>query len=230
MRAFWGLALLVLASPANAEWQFIQSWTDPLQEFETRAATTTNDAGYVLHLYRNPIGRIYALITLPDGTADLVRDGQVATLTPEGFDPKQIEAQGERGRIVEYAISTGRMLRDRLWHGQGETPAFGTFHDLLEAPSLSASLSLTTGDTVETQWRMEGAATPIAQALGISIDGVAAGSEWEDTASQALLAAMTACQFPKLDVLCMQKVSTCSTQISEERDIEAFDACVAEDN
>ena len=230
MRAFWGLALLVLASPANAEWQFIQSWIDPLQEFETRAATTTNDAGFALHLYRNPIGRIYALITLPDGTADLVRDGQVATLTPEGFDPKQIETQGEPGRIVEYAISTGRMLRDRLWHGQGETPAFGTFHDLLEAPSLSASLSLTTGDTVETQWRMEGAATPIAQALGISIDGVAAGSEWEDTASQALLAAMTACQFPKLDVLCMQKVSTCSTQISEERDIEAFDACVAEDN
>ncbi|MEP1964647.1 MAG: hypothetical protein ABJP79_16565 [Tateyamaria sp.] len=229
MRPLWAIALLGLASPAYADWQFVQSWTDPLQTFETRAATTTNDAGFVLHLYRNPIGRIYALLTLPDGTADLVRNGVVATLTPEGFDAKQIETQSEQGRIVEYAISTGRMLRDRLWHGQGEAPAFGTFHDLLEAPSLSATLSLTTGEQVQTSWSMDGAATPIAQALGVSMDGAAAGSEWEDAASQALLAAMTACQFPKLDVLCVQKVSTCSAKISEERDIDAFETCIADD-
>lgn len=229
MRALWGLALLVLASPAYAEWQFVQTWTDPLQDFETRAATTTNDAGFALHLYRNPIGRIYALITLPDGAPDLAREGIVATLTPEGFDPKQIETQSEQGRIVEYAISTGRMLRDRLWHGQGKAPAFGTFHDLLEAPNLSATLTISSGDTIETQWNMDGAATPIAQALGVSMDGVAAGSEWEDAASQALLAAMTACQFPNLDVVCIQKVSTCSAKISEQRDIDGFEACVADE-
>lgn len=230
MRTLWGLALIAFGSPAYAEWEFVQSWNDPLQGYETRAATTTNDAGFALHLYRNPIGRVYALITLADDTADLATTGVVATLTPEGFDPKQIETQNERGRVVEYAISTGRMLRDRLWHGEGQTPAFGTFHDVLKAPNLDAHLTLNTGATVETQWSMEGAATPIAQALGISIEGVAAGVEWEDAAAQSLLAAMTACQFPKLDVLCVQKVSTCSARISEERDIDAFEACISQSN
>lgn len=227
MRAPLWLALIAMAGPAWADWAFVERWSDPIQGFDTRAATSTNDDGFALHLYRNPVGRVYALITLPDGTPDLVRQGPVATLTPDGFDPKQIEAQGERGRVVEYATSTGRRVRDRLWHGEGQAPAFGTFHDLLEAPGLSVTLVLGSGETVETRWSMDGAATPIAQALGISIDGVPAGAEWEDAAAQALLAAMTACQFPKLDVICVQKVSTCSARISEDRDIDAFEGCVA---
>lgn len=229
MRALWGLwlcALLVLGHPAHADWQFRQTWSDPLQDFETRAATTTNAGGFTLHLYRNPIGRVYALITLPDDTPDLLREGRVATLIPEGFAPKDIEAQGERGRVVEYAISTGRSLRDRLWHGEGRAPAFGTFHDLLEAPSLKATLHLESGDQIQTMWDMTDAAVPIAQALGISIGDVPAGAEWEDAAAQALLAAMTACQFPKLDMLCVQKVTACSTEISDARDIDGFEACI----
>lgn len=230
-RVFWGvlaILLLTLARPALADWHFLEGWTDPLQEFEASAATSTNGDGFGLHLYRNPIGRVYALITLPDTAPDLARTGTVATLTPQGFDPKQIEAQGEQGRIVEYAISTGRLLRDRLWHGEGQAPAFGTFHDLLEAPSLSATLTLENGDQIETSWAMNDAALPIAQALGIAMEGVPAGAAWEDEAAQALLAAMTACQFPKLDVTCVQKVTTCSAQISENRDIPGFEGCVAE--
>ncbi|MEO9574853.1 MAG: hypothetical protein ABJ320_18955 [Lentilitoribacter sp.] len=221
------LALLVLAQPLAAEWQYIEKYSDPIQGFDTRAASTTNADGYGLHLYRNPIGRVYALITLPDSSPDLVRTGPVATVTPMGFDSKEIQAQSERGRVVEYAISTGRALRDRLWHGEGQAPAFGTFHDVLEAPSLVVSLMFENGGTDQTEWSMEGAETAIAKALGISMNGVPAGSEWEDEAAQALLAAMTACQFPKLDVECVQKVSTCSAKISEDRDIDGFDICVA---
>jgi len=220
------LALLFLAQTAAAEWQYVEKYSDPIQGFDTRAASTTNADGYGLHLYRNPVGRIYALITLPDSSPDLVRSGLVATVTPTGFEPKDIEAQDERGRVVEYAISTGRVLRDRLWHGEGQAPAFGTFHDLMEAPSLAVKLIFANGDSSQTEWSMDGAETPIAQALGISMKGVPAGSEWEDEAAQALLAAMTACQFPKLDVECVQKVSACSSEISESRDIDAFDICV----
>ncbi|WP_299727343.1 hypothetical protein [uncultured Tateyamaria sp.] len=215
------------ATPAWADWQFLDSWADPIQNFETRAAMITNAEGYQLHLYRNPVGRVYALITLPEGSPDLVLTGPVATLTPEGFASKEIEAQDERGRVVEYAISTGRALRDRLWHGEGQAPAFGTFHDLLEAPSLSVTLNLDGGAAATTTWNMDSAAKPIAQALGISMRGIPAGEEWEEAASQAMLAAMTACQFPKLDVTCVQRVSTCSPQISDARDIDAFDRCVA---
>ncbi len=233
MPGFWllrlipALALIVLAHAAAADWQYIEKYSDPIQGFDTRAASTTNADGYGLHLYRNPIGRVYALITLPDSSPDLVRTGPVATVTPMGFEPKEVEAQSERGRVVEYAISTGRALRDRLWHGEGQAPAFGTFHDLLEAPSLAVSLMFENGGTDQTEWSMEGAETAIAKALGISMNGVPAGSEWEDEAAQALLAAMTACQFPKLDVECVQKVSTCSAKISEDRDIDGFDICVA---
>lgn len=228
MRALFVL-LVTLAGPAQADWTFLQSWSDPLQGYNTRAATITNADGFQLHLYRNPIGRVYALITQPDGAAELARDGVVATLTPHGFDPKQIEARTEPGRVVEYATSTGQRLRDRLWHGEGQAPAFGTFHDLLKAPSLSVSLIRADGSTAETAWTMTGAENPIAQALGISMNGAPAGSDWEDAASSALLAAMTACQFPKLDVLCVQKVSACSAIISDDRDIEGFEVCVAED-
>ena len=226
--AAW-LALLICAPPAWADWQFLDTWTDPIQDFETRAATISNADGYDLFLYRNPIGRVYVLITVPDGTPDLILEGAVATLTPDGFDTKSIEAQTERGRVVEYAISTGRLLRDRLWHGEGQSPAFGTFHDLLDAPNITATLALTTGDTTTTSWTMTGAGTPIARALGISLGGIPAGQEWEDSASQAMLAAMTACQFPKLDMACVQQVTDCADKISTDRDIAGFDACIAAD-
>ncbi|WP_415404505.1 hypothetical protein [Tateyamaria sp. SN3-11] len=223
------LMLCLCAGPAMAEWRFVPKWSDPIDGFDTRAATSTNADGFTLHLYRNPIGRVYALYSLPDGTADLATSGQVATLTPQDFAPKAIEARDERGRIVEYAISTGRTLRDRLWHGEGQAPAFGTFHDVLEAEALTVSFTLSDGSTAKTTWAMAGSERPIAQALGIASEGIPAGAEWEDAAAQALLAAMTACQFPKLDVLCVQKVTACSTRISDDRDIDGFDACVAED-
>ena len=223
------LLLCLLAGPALADWQFVAKWNEPIGGFDTRAATTTNADGYTLHLYRNPAGRVYALYSLPEDSAELASEGTVATLTPKGFDPKTIEAAQSRGIVVEYAISTGRTLRDRLWHGEGQAPAFGTFHDVLAAPELSVAFTLADGEQVETSWTMEGADNPIAQALGISMNGVPAGAEWEDAAAQALLAAMTTCQFPKLDVLCVQKVSTCSAKISDDRDIDGFDACVAED-
>ena len=223
------LMLCLVAGPASAEWRFEPKWSDPIDGFQTRVATNTNADGFTLHLYRNPIGRVYALYALPDGTADLAQAGAVATLTPQGFTPKAIEARSERGRIVEYAISTGRALRDRLWHGEGQAPAFGTFHDVLAADTLTVSFTLADGSTTDTTWSMDGANRALAQALGIASEGIPAGAEWEDAAAQALLAAMTACQFPKLDVLCVQKVSACSTKISDERDIDGFDSCVAED-
>jgi hypothetical protein len=223
------LLLGLIAQPALADWAFVPEWTDPIDGFETRAATVTNAEGHTLHLYRNPIGRVYALFTLPSDAPDLVSEGVVATLTPDGFEPKQVEARGERGRVVEYAVSTGRALRDRLWHGEGQAPAFGTFHDLLEAPGLTVTFTLSDGGQIETGWSMDTAAKPIAQALGISIRDVPAGAEWEDAAAQALLAAMTACQYPKLDVLCVQKVSVCSARISDDRDIEGFEGCLAKD-
>jgi len=227
MRTLLWLAICAWATPAWAEWRFIEKWAEPIQGFETRAASITNDDGFQLYLYRNPIGRVYALITLPDDSPDLKRTGIVATLTPDGYETKAIEARNERGRVVEYAISTGRSLRDRLWHGKGQAPAFGTFRDLLDAPGLTARLMLETGSETTTWWSMDGAAKPIAQALGISMGGVPAGREWEDAASQALLAAMTACQFPELDVICIQKVSACTAKISEDRDIDGFEGCVA---
>jgi len=219
-------ALTIWGGAAHAEWTFVEAFTDPVDGFDTKAATITAGTGDTLHLYRNPIGRVYALFSLPDGST-LANDGIVATLTPEGFETKQIEARGERGRVVEYAVSDGSILRDRLWHGEGRAPAFGTFHDLLDAPTVTATFTLADGTTRTATWDMTGAGTPIAQALGITIEGVAAGAEWEDAAAQSLLAAMTACQFPQLDVACVQKVTACSAKISDDRDIDGFEVCVA---
>ncbi|WP_299044260.1 hypothetical protein [uncultured Tateyamaria sp.] len=223
-----GVVLCLLATTAKADWHFVEDWTDPVNGFEAKAAVSTADDGTALHLYRNPIGRVYALITLPDGTPDIVREGMVASLAPEGFDPKQIEARTEQGRVIEFATSTGRALRDRLWHGEGSAPAFGTLHDIVEAPSLTATLSLVDGTQHSATWSMDGAGAPIAQAIGITIEGAAAGDAWDDAAAQALLAAMTICQFPKLDVTCVQKVTACSDKISVDRDIDGFDACIAQ--
>ncbi len=221
--------LCLIAGPAFADWTYVPTWTDPFDGYDTRAATTSNADGYQLHLYRNPVGRVYVLISLPEGAPDLVTTGAIATLTPEGADPKLIEARDERGRVVEYALSNGRQMRDRLWHGEGQAPAFGTFHDILEAPTLSVTLTQADDTRITTSWAMAGAEQAVAQALGISMNGTPAGAEWEDAASQALLAAMTACQFPKLDVECVQKVSACSAKISETRDIEGFESCVTQD-
>ncbi|MEM8653963.1 MAG: hypothetical protein AAGF36_04395 [Pseudomonadota bacterium] len=226
-KAVFGVTLALLAATAaRADWQFVEDWTDPINGFDTSAAMTTADDGTTLHLYRNPIGRVYALFTLPDGTGTLDREGPVASLTPEGFDTKVIEARAEQGRVIEFATSTGRSLRDRLWHGQGSAPV-GTLQDLINAPTVSATFTLSEGREHRATWSMQGAGTPIAQAIGITIEGAAAGDVWDDTAAQALLAAMTACQFPKLDVTCVQQVTTCSDKISVDRDIEGFETCIA---
>jgi hypothetical protein len=219
--------LMLCAQPALADWQFVENWTDPIDRVETRAATTTSDTGVALHIYRNPAGRVYALFTLPEGSPDFAPGGMVARITPNGFAAKGIEVRDTRGRIVEYGLSTGRMLRDRLWHGQGNAPAFGTLRDLIEAPALQAEFRLADDSTVQAQWSLADAKLPIAQALGIKIEGVAAGAQWEDAAAQSLLAAMTACQFPNLDVACVQKVTACSASISDDRDIDGFEACVS---
>ncbi|KIC50099.1 hypothetical protein [Tateyamaria sp. ANG-S1] len=220
-------AACLIGSTAQAEWRTVEGFSDPFNGFDTRAAVTEAADGTTLHLYRNPAGRVYALFSLPDDSADFAGEGAVATLTPQGFKTKSIEARAERGRVVEYAMTQGRSLRDRLWHGEGTAPAFGTLHDLIEAPEVTATFTLSDGSTHSTSWSMEGAGTPVAHALGITIEGAAAGQEWEEAAAQALLAAMTTCQFPKLDVSCVQKVTACSDKISTDRDIDGFDACVA---
>ena len=221
------LCLALLARPAMAEWSLIELWTDPLDGSETRAATSTSDTGVTVHLYRNSGGRVYALFTLPPASGNFAKDGIVAQITPHGFDSKNIEVRNSQSRIIEYGRIKDGMLRDRLWHGQGDAPAFGTLHDLLEAPALTGAFRLEDHTSLDASWSMQDAHLPIAQALGIKLDGVAAGAEWEDAAAQSLLAAMTACQFPKLDVFCVQKVTGCSANISLDRDIEAFEFCVA---
>ena len=221
------VCLALLALPAMADWKFVELWSDPLDGSQTRAATSTSDTGVTLHLYRNSGGRVYALFTLPPESGNFTNEGIVARITPQGFDSKDIEVRNTQSRIIEYGRISGSMLRDRLWHGQGEAPAFGTLHDLLEAPALTGAFQLADKTTFDAKWNMQDARLPIAQALSIKIGGVASGAEWEDAASQSLLAAMTACQFPKLDVFCVQKVTACSMNISENRSINAFETCVA---
>ena len=72
------------------------------------------------------------------------------------------------------------------------------------------------------------AGLPIAQALGIKIEGVASGPDWENTASRTLIAAMTACQFPKLNLRCVKHVTDCSIMISKNRDLKSFEVCISD--
>lgn len=225
----WIVSLLMwlCALPVLADWAFDESWVDPINRLELRAATTISDTGVTLHLYRNPTGRVYVLFTLPEGTPDFAATGVVAEITPNGFETKEIELREEPGRFVEYGFSTGRALRARLWHGQGETPTVGTLLNLINAASMKGSFRLADDSTLDAVWSLTGAGLPIAQALGIKIEGVAAGPEWEDIASRSLMAAMTACQFPKIDMTCVQQVTSCSAKISDDRDIEGFEACIS---
>jgi len=225
----WLFCLALMSDPAAADWQYLESWYDDIGGFETKAAATRNEDGFSLHIFRNPIGRVYFLATLPHIVSDLPKEGVVASLKPSGGPGKDIEARTESGRIVEYASSTGRAVRERLWHGEGQAPAFGTLREIIDAGDVTMDFFLADGTTQSTTWLMTGSGLPIAQALGIDIDNVSAGMKWDDAAAQSLLAAMTACQFPKLDVACIQKVTACSVAISEDRDINAFETCVAED-
>ena len=219
-------ALLIWAQAAAADWVFQEDWTDPLDGFQTDVARMEAD-GFALHLYRNPAGRVMALFTWPDTVGAVLSSGEVAVLTPEGFRPKTIEVRAEQGRIVEYARLEGQALRDRLWHGEGTVPV-GTLADILAAPSVSLKLLRDSAGPVTATWSMAGAELPVARALGLTFEGVPAGAAWEDRAGAAMLAAMSACQFPKLDMECVAQVTACAPQISEDRDIDGFEACVAD--
>lgn len=222
------MILALCAPPVLAEWEYNESWVDPVNNFELRTASTTSASGVTLNLYRYPTGRVYALFTLPEGTADFADSGVVGKITPEGFDTKEIELREEPGRFVEFGYSDGRVLRTRLWHGQGEEPTVGTLFNLISAESMTGTFRLSDDSTLDAVWSLDGAGLPVAQALGIKIQGIAAGPDWEGIASRSLLAAMTACQFPKLDMNCVQHVTHCSSKISEDRDLEAFDQCISQ--
>lgn len=229
MRAFsLGLFLCLWALPVLAEWEFREAWVDPINKLELRTAETVSDTGVTLNLYRNPAGRVYALFTLPEGTPDFADTGVVGEITPNGFETKEIELREEPGRFVEFGFTDGRVLRTRLWHGQDEAPTVGTLRDLIDAETVTGTFRLADDSMLDAVWSLEGAGLPIAQALGIKVKGVAAGPDWEGIASRSLMAAMTACQFPKLDMICVQQVTNCSSKISEDRNIDAFEACIGQ--
>lgn len=228
--AVFSLLLSLCPLPALAEWEFLDVWVDPVNDLELRTAVTTSPSGVTLNLYRNPTGRVYVLFTLPDGTPDFASDGVVAEITPEGFETREIEVREEPGRFVEYGFTNGRVLRARLWHGQGEAPTVGTLFNLINAETMSGTFRLEDDSTLEAEWSLQDAGLPIAQALGIKVKGIESGPDWENVASRSLLAAMTACQFPKPDMLCIQKVTECSSKISEDRNIEAFEVCINQDD
>ncbi|MCH9747908.1 MAG: hypothetical protein K0U57_07785 [Alphaproteobacteria bacterium] len=226
----WIINLLVwlCATPAWANWEYYEFWLDPINKIKLQTAETTSDTGIKLNLYRNPNGRVYILFTLPENTPDFAETGVVAQILPEGFTTKEIELREEPGRFVEYGFSTGRALRARLWHGQEEAPTSGTLLNLINAASVTGLFRLADGTEIRAIWSLEEAGLPIAQALGIKIEGVASGPDWENTASRTLIAAMTACQFPKLNLRCVKHVTDCSIMISKNRDLKSFEVCISD--
>ena len=226
----WIINLLVwlCATPAFANWEYYEFWLDPINKIKLQTAETTSDTGIKLNLYRNPNGRVYILFTLPENTPDFAETGVVAQILPEGFTTKEIELREEPGRFVEYGFSTGRALRARLWHWQEEAPTSGTLLNLINAASVTGLFRLADGTEIRAIWSLEEAGLPIAQALGIKIEGVASGPDWENTASRTLIAAMTACQFPKLNLRCVKHVTDCSIMISKNRDLKSFEVCISD--
>lgn len=218
--------LMIPISSAGFAWETIEDWLDPIGGHRYTAATTTNEDGFSLFIFRELDGKVRAVYSLPANTFDrMPYEGRVLAIRPDDFSASVLDASIVDSGVVEKARSNGQSVKDVLWHGEEPSPTRGTLRNILDSKVLFARFYTDMGSPLDTSWSLEGGPEAISRAANFEINADPDAVSWSNTQAELLIAATQRCGS---NGECLKKTAACMQHITKNRDVEHYNSCLEE--
>jgi hypothetical protein len=223
-RAILAALFIATSSIPVFAWEVLEGWRDPIGGRTYTAASTTNDEGMSITIFRDVDERVLAVYSIPVSSFDrLPIEGRVLSIRPGNLDVVDITAAFEDVGPVRRARSDGRNIRNSMWHGQDPSPTFGTLRNILDSDILYARFHTDSGGMIETTWSLDGAPQVISTAIGINATAAPEAVEWSTLQAELLISSTRRCD---QNVSCMRQMTDCMGLLRSMADVETFNRCV----
>ena len=223
------IALLTVSTAARAEWT-VEEIRDEKTAEKVLAATSTNDDGYRIDIFRNRDNAVRWQLSLPSSSFDRIADsGLLALFRVDDGKSSEIEISSNRlsQLNIEQPASNGQMIRDRLWHGESASPTRGNLRNVLDGKTLSVRFNLTHGDYADTSFDLAGAAPIIAKAINISVAVDPEVQAKEQSRDNAIMLATNVCMASSTLKPCLRVLAYCMSDLSTLTE-QRLKQCMAE--
>lgn len=218
------LAFTALLSSQALAWDVVEGWNDPINGRNYTVAAETNAGGFSIHIFRDTDKKVYVVYSIPTSSFDrMPTEGRVLAIRPDNNDVREVKATIVAGAFGDFTQSNGIDVRDKLWHGEGESPTKGTLRDILDSETLHARFYTDTGSFIETEWSLTGAPEAISSAIGISVAADPAAQAWDKQQTELLINATNRCG---ADGTCLGRILPCFDLLTDVTKVEVFNACV----
>ena len=229
--------------PAIADWKY-EERIDAMTDKTNRTAIVNNDKGYEFSVYR-PSGQtaVWGLFSLSD-----VMPGQIDWNNPPMYrvdknDPVELETMKHLQELTArlglpiqaYEWEPG-WVNFRMWDGEhagdrDPTKSVNLITELMEGNKVIFRYYLSTGGYKETTFTLNGAATAIAKALGVSSDIDHAAQHKSEQIKNAALEESKKCEQELKRLHDPDKFTSCTRKIDECRkksndDVHKFVSCM----
>ena len=224
------LAFLVAFPSASVyadEWLSIPNWPVPPSNNRTAIAVSQNPDGFVAGFFRDENSRVHIYFALPEDSAERLLSTGLVTFyrgdVGRGSDIKVPAAM--QAEEFEFGFTDGRIVTDRIWHGEGPTAFTGRFRDILNSQTLCASFFTFTGQK-DACWNLSGLHGAVESALEITATASPKDQAWHKLLIAVTIAGSKKCT-PTNHLSCFTILDHCRKSFEQHRDVVLFNKCMA---
>ena len=223
------LSLLFAVGPVFSQgaWR-LTTETDAMTDRVKLSATSVNDQGHELSIYRGPKDAAWVLFSLGRSSFDTFSPKQAPMFRVDKFQPHDLDGDrrlSERGHGLDLYRWEPRWINFSIWHGKELEGRSVKLKELMSGQSVVFRYYLGTGGYKETAFSLEGAAPVIAEALGISLKTELAIEAAAEAYKTELLAASKRCQQDMRTFrTCFERLKACEK--NAQRDFKVLQECL----
>jgi len=223
------LTLVLATAPAFAQgvWR-LKAETDAMTDKVKRTATTTNDQGHELSIYRGPNDAAWVLFSLGKSSFDTLSPKQAPVFRVDKLQPHDIDSDrrlSAGGLGLDLYRWEPRWINFSIWHGKEAEGRSAKLKELMTGQGVVFRYYLSTGGYKETSFSLEGAEPVIAEALGISRIADPTQEAAADAYKTELLAASRRCREDiRTFRTCFERVTACEKKA--QRDLKVLQECL----
>lgn len=216
-----------IQSVATAEWT-VETRIDAMTDEVKKTARVENELGHTFSVYRiSEGGAVWGNFALSEGMYDQV-DWQKPPLfridKNEPIDLADIREIQKMVGIKTYEWEP-KWVNFQIWHGKEEEGIGKTLVQLMEGETVVFRYYLSTGGYKDTSFSLEGAASAIAEAIGITKEIDRSAQKKSEEYRKAVTAATERCmQDMSTFQECFSKVKECMKKAGH--DIHKFKSCL----
>ena len=219
---------LTIYSATFAYWT-LDERIDAMTDEVKKTAVVVNDLGHTFSIYRvSEDGAVWGNFALSDGTFDQVDWGKPPIYRVDQNAPTNLarmkETQ-EMGLGIHAYAWEPKWVNFLIWHGKEKEGISNDLVQLMEGQKVVFRYYLSTGGYKDTAFSLNGAASTISAAIGISPEIDHSAQQKNKEFRQALIAESERCrQNMKTFRSCFTEVDNCKKQANQ--DIAKFKACL----